>query len=65
MLKFLLAGTAAVALTTGASASYTECTVAKDTELSNRPGGQTEPRYLPVNKATSSRFATSTRIGGS
>ena len=38
------------AITTSASASYTECTVTKDTQLAIRPGGPSEPRYAPVNK---------------
>jgi hypothetical protein len=56
MLKFLLAGAAVIALISPASASYTECRVAKDTELANRPGGQIEPRYLPVNKGDKIAF---------
>ena len=50
MTKFLLAAVSVVALATPATAFYTECTVTKDTELSIRPGGPSEPRYMPVNK---------------
>lgn len=56
MIKILLASAALTALTAPASAFYTECTVAKDTELANRPGGQTEPRYMPVNKGDKVAF---------
>ena len=50
LMKSFLAVVALFALTAPASAFYTECTVSKDIELANRPDGQTEPRYMPVNK---------------
>lgn len=56
MMKFLLATVAVVGLTAPASAFYTECTVTKDIELANRPGGQTEPRYQPVDKGDKVAF---------
>ncbi len=57
MTKFLLTAAAAViALTAPASAAYTECTVTQDTDLANRPGGNTEPRYQPVEKGDKVAF---------
>ncbi len=56
MTKFLLTTVAVVALTAPASAFYTVCTVAKDIELSNRLGGPTEPRYMPVAKGDKVAF---------
>jgi hypothetical protein len=40
----------AVAAPSPALAFYTECTVARDADLSIRPDGPTEPRYSPVSK---------------
>ena len=37
-------------------AFYTECTVTKDTQLSIRPNGPTEPRYATVNKGDKVAF---------
>ena len=56
MTKLLLTAVAVIALMAPASAFYTECTVTKDTELANRPGGQTEPRYMSVNKGDKVAF---------
>ncbi|NOJ39072.1 hypothetical protein [Bradyrhizobium australiense] len=50
MKKLLLAAAALIALPVASHAAYTECTVPKETELANRPGGQTEPRWLPIEK---------------
>jgi hypothetical protein len=40
-------------------AFYTECTVTKDTVLSIRPGGPTEPRYTSVDKGDKVAFRNS------
>jgi hypothetical protein len=56
MMKFLIVTVAVLASTATASAFYTECTVSKEAELSNRPGGQTEPRYMPVDKGDKVAF---------
>ncbi|MCP1762373.1 hypothetical protein [Bradyrhizobium japonicum] len=50
MKKSLLAAAAMFAFPAISHASYTECTMPKETELANRPGGQTEPRWLPIEK---------------
>ena len=50
MKKLLLATAAVVASSAPSYASYTECTVRKDTDLVNRPGGLTEPRWSPLEK---------------
>lgn len=50
MKKVLLTAAALTAVPALAHASYTECTVPKETELANRPGGQTDPRWLPIEK---------------
>jgi hypothetical protein len=54
--KLLLAIVAVIVLTAPVRAFYTECIVSKDAELANRPGGQTEPRYMPVNKGDKVAF---------
>lgn len=46
----------AVISATPAMASYTECTVNKDTDLAIMPNGPTEPRYQPVNKGDKVAF---------
>ena len=56
MTKLLLTAAAVIALTAPASAAYTECTVTQDTDLANRPGGNTEPRYQPVEKGDKVAF---------
>jgi len=45
-----------LALTTPARAFYTECTVTKDTQLTNRPGGKTDVRYGSVMKGDKVAF---------
>jgi hypothetical protein len=50
MKKLLLATAAVVAFTTPSYAFYTECTVQKDTDRVNRPGGGTEPRWASLEK---------------
>jgi hypothetical protein len=47
--KTLLAA-ALVALATPAMAAYTECTVKKDTDIVNSPGGHVEPRWPTLKK---------------
>jgi len=54
--EFLFITAAVIVLTTPANAFYTECTVSKDIELAIRPGGETEPRYMPVNKGDKVAF---------
>jgi hypothetical protein len=39
-----------IAFATPAHAFYTECTVQADTQPVNRPGGNTEPRWSPLEK---------------
>lgn len=56
MPKFLLAGFAVLALTAPANAFYTECTVSKEAELANRPGGNIDPRFQPVEKGDKVAF---------
>lgn len=58
--KILLAIAAASLLAISpAMAFYTECVVTKDTSLSIRPSGPTEPRYQPVNKGDKVAFRAS------
>jgi len=61
MIRVILATIAAAAiagftLTSLARAFYTECTVIKDTQLSIRPDGPTEPRYAPINEGDKVAF---------
>ena len=48
-LPFIAAALVAL-VPTSSRAFYTECSVQKDIELANRPGGQTEPRWVPLEK---------------
>jgi hypothetical protein len=51
-MKKLLLGlmVGATAMVGSAHASYTECTVQKDTATVNRPGGHSMPRWTPLKK---------------
>ena len=59
MIRYILTAVPVIALATPAMAFYTECTVVKDLTLSIRPGGPTEPRYMPVNKGDKVAFRSS------
>jgi hypothetical protein len=50
MKRLLLAAAAVAAFATPSYASYTECAVQKDTDMVNRPGGSTDPRWSPLEK---------------
>jgi len=51
LLLGLMLGAAAMAVATPLYASYTECTVQKDTVTVNRPGGDYgDPRWTPLEK---------------
>jgi hypothetical protein len=52
-MKKLLAAAVVVAFATPSHAIYTECTVTKDTETMNRPGGRHEPRWPNLKKGGS------------
>ncbi|MGN8543686.1 hypothetical protein ACQPTN_00655 [Bradyrhizobium sp. 13971] len=56
VMTILSAATALMAFTAPASAFYTQCTVAQDADLANRPGGSTDPRFMPVTKGDKVAF---------
>ncbi len=63
MTKFLLAAVAVVVLTAPGQHLLYRMHRHKGTALANRPDGNSDPRYQPVNKGD--KVATSIKIGGS
>ena len=61
MKRLLFTTVTVLALTAQAWAFYTECSVTKETTLSIRPNGPTEPRYMPVKKGDKVAYRNSYR----
>jgi hypothetical protein len=57
MKKLLMTAATLIALATPAMASYTGCFVKENTEILNRPGGNSDPRWSNLKKGQGRRYS--------